>query len=154
MEAVIFVGIQAAGKSSFYRERFFTTHMRINLDMLKTRPREAVFLRACLDTRQPFVVDNTNLTAEDRARYIEPAQAAGFRVTGYYFQSEAAACIRRNSARPAAAQVPAKAIGGAAKRLALPARAEGFDALYYVRLAPEGGFLVEEWVADLPAPLV
>jgi len=37
MEAVIFVGLQAAGKSTFYRERFFDTHVRINLDMLRTR---------------------------------------------------------------------------------------------------------------------
>jgi transcriptional regulator with XRE-family HTH domain len=37
VEAIIFVGIQASGKSTFYRERFFDTHLRINLDMLKTR---------------------------------------------------------------------------------------------------------------------
>ena len=36
MEAVLFVGLQASGKSTFYRERFFRTHVRINLDMLKT----------------------------------------------------------------------------------------------------------------------
>jgi len=36
MEAVIFTGIQAVGKSTFYKEHFFTTHVRINLDMLKT----------------------------------------------------------------------------------------------------------------------
>ena len=40
MEMVLFVGIQATGKSSFYLERFFRTHVRINLDMLKTHHRE------------------------------------------------------------------------------------------------------------------
>ena len=40
MEAVILIGIQGSGKSTFYRERFFDTHVRINLDMLKTRQRE------------------------------------------------------------------------------------------------------------------
>jgi predicted kinase len=40
MEAVIFVGIQASGKSTFYCQRFFATHMRISLDMLRTRRRE------------------------------------------------------------------------------------------------------------------
>jgi hypothetical protein len=34
MEAVILTGIQAAGKSTFYQERFSGTHVRINLDML------------------------------------------------------------------------------------------------------------------------
>ena len=39
MEAVVFTGIQASGKSTFYRERFFHTHLRISLDLLKTRGR-------------------------------------------------------------------------------------------------------------------
>ncbi|HZC19556.1 MAG TPA: hypothetical protein VE225_07575, partial [Rubrobacteraceae bacterium] len=69
MEAVVFVGIQASGKTSFYRERFFDTHLRINLDMLKTRRREQIFLRACIEAGQPFVVDNTNPSARERARY-------------------------------------------------------------------------------------
>ena len=46
MEAVIFVGLQASGKSTFYRERFSRTHVRINLDMLKTRHRETLAWRA------------------------------------------------------------------------------------------------------------
>jgi hypothetical protein len=58
MEAIIFIGIQGLGKSSFYRERFFNTHIRINLDMLKTRRREQLLLQACLNAKQPFVVDN------------------------------------------------------------------------------------------------
>ena len=70
MEAIIFVGIQASGKSTFYRERFFDTHLRINLDMLKTRYREQLILRACIEAKQPFVVDNTNPSVEERARYI------------------------------------------------------------------------------------
>lgn len=41
MEAVILCGIQASGKSAFYSERFFHTHVRINLDMLRTRRRES-----------------------------------------------------------------------------------------------------------------
>lgn len=30
MEAVVFIGLQASGKSSFYKERFFSTHVRIS----------------------------------------------------------------------------------------------------------------------------
>lgn len=30
MEAVLLIGVQATGKSSFYKERFFNTHIRIN----------------------------------------------------------------------------------------------------------------------------
>ena len=50
MEAVIFVGLQGAGKSTFYKERFLDTHPRLSLDMLKTRHREKRFLMACVET--------------------------------------------------------------------------------------------------------
>jgi predicted kinase len=40
MQAIIFMGIQACGKSTFYHHKFALTHVRINLDMLKTRHRE------------------------------------------------------------------------------------------------------------------
>jgi predicted kinase len=83
VEAVVFVGIQASGKSSFYRARFFDTHLRVNLDMLKTRHREQLLLRSCIEVKQPFVVDNTNPSIEERARYIELARSGGFRVVGY-----------------------------------------------------------------------
>ena len=86
MEAVIFIGIQGSGKSTFYKERFVDTHIRINLDMLKTRHREQYLVNACIVAKQAFVVDNTNPTRADRSRYIEPAKAAGFKVIGYYFQ--------------------------------------------------------------------
>src|SRR6266853_479136 len=79
MEAVIFVGVQGSGKTTFYRDRFFETHVRINLDMLKTRHREQLLLAACLAAKQPFVVDNTNPLPSDRARYIGVAREAGFR---------------------------------------------------------------------------
>ena len=75
MEAVIFMGIQGSGKSSFFRERFFSTHVRISLDLLKTRFREQTFLDACLQTEQRFVIDNTNPTRGERQRYIAAAKA-------------------------------------------------------------------------------
>ena len=93
MEAVIFIGIQGSGKSSFYKGRFFDTHVRINLDMLKTKHRQHLLLSACIEARQPFVVDNTNVTAAARAYFIAPAKAAGFRVTGYYFRSDVKAAL-------------------------------------------------------------
>jgi hypothetical protein len=145
MEAVIFTGIQASGKSSFYRERFFATHVRISLDLLRTRHRERSLLAWCLDHQQPFVVDNTNPTATERAVYIGPALAAGFRVTGYYFESNLPASIRRNGGREGAARVPPAAIGGTKRRLELPAPAEGFAALYFVRIDDDSRFVVEEW---------
>jgi predicted kinase len=145
MQAVIFVGMQAVGKSTFFQRRFFRTHVRINLDMLRTRHRERLMVQACLNAKQSFVVDNTNPTVADRERYIPAAKAAGFEVIGYYFQSDVDACLARNEGRPNNEQVPEAAILGTYKRLEIPAMREGFDQLYYVRTDKDGEFIVEEW---------
>jgi predicted kinase len=145
VEAVIFIGVQASGKSTFFRERFSDSHVRINLDMLRTRHREARLLQACLETQQPFVADNTNPDVEDRRRYIEPAKAAGFRVTGYYFQSKIEDLINRNLSRPHGERIPEAGILGTYSRLVIPKLSEGFDDLHYVRMVAGGGFEVLEW---------
>lgn len=139
------MGIQAAGKSSFYRARFSNTHLRINLDMLKTRHREQLIFQACLQAKQPFVIDNTNPAALDRQRYLEPAKKAGFRCVGYYFSSRVEAALERNRGRAPEEQVPDAAILGAAGKLERPSLAEGFDELFYVELSSPEGFAVKEW---------
>jgi len=144
MQLVIFIGIQASGKSSFFKERFFDTHVRINMDMLNTRHREQVLFEACLRGKQPMVIDNTNPSIEDRRRYIEPARAAKFSVTGYYFQSVIDAALARNAARGEQA-VPERGVRGTYSKLVLPSATEGFDQRFYVRLHPEGGFIVLPW---------
>jgi predicted kinase len=151
MEAVILIGLPAAGKSTFYQQRFLGTHVRINLDMLKTRRREAVFVDRCLQTRQSFVVDNTNITVTDRARYIRPAKAAGFRVIGYYFSSGVKDCLARNAQRSDRQRVPPPALYRAIRRLEIPRMEEGFDELYEVQPNGEGGFVVERLHVD-PIP--
>ncbi|GAB4386314.1 MAG: hypothetical protein Kow00121_52690 [Elainellaceae cyanobacterium] len=143
MQAVIFAGIQASGKSTFYSYRFFQTHLRINLDMLKTRHREKRLLETCLEIGQPFVVDNTNPTPVDRNRYIEPAQRYRFRIIGYYFEPDLVGSIQRNQTRTLKQQVPEKGIRGTYRQLVIPGYAEGFDELYRVRLIPEREFAVE-----------
>jgi len=142
MEAVIFIGLQASGKSSFYKERFFSTHVRISLDLLRTRYREQKFMAACLETQQRFVIDNTNPTREERARYINAAKAAKYSIVGYYFRSKVEECLTRNGQR--SLRVPDVGILSTAKKLEQPSLAEGFDMLKYVRLT-QAGFDVEEW---------
>ena len=142
MEAIIFTGLQGAGKSSFYKDRFFSTHVRISLDLLRTRNREELLLAFCLETQQRFVIDNTNPTRDDRTKYIGRSKEAGFRVIGYYFRSKVEECLQRNEGRTDA--VPDVAIPATAKKLEIPTMDEGFDQLWYVRI-DDGQFVVEEW---------
>lgn len=145
MEAIIFIGIQGVGKSTFYRDYFFNTHIRINMDMLKTRHREQIFLQACLEGKQPFVVDNTNPTFEDRQRYIIPAKAYKFRVIAYYFPADLEQCKQRNSQRQPKQIVPLVGLLGTYKKLVIPNWTEGFDAIYTVKSELNYSFIVEEW---------
>ena len=144
MEAVIFTGIQATGKSSFYLEQFYATHIRLNLDMLKTRHREKVLLEACLTAKQSFVVDNTNPLKLDRKKYIDQIRQHGFEITGYYFQSNLEACLARNRERTGKSRVPDAAVLATYKKMELPEYSEGYDRLYYVSLE-NGRFAVAEY---------
>ncbi len=143
MEVVILIGIQGAGKSTFCQQRFFDTHIRINLDMLKTRRREACIVDACFGSRQRFVVDNTNPTQYDRSRYITTAKAAGFTVVGYYFEPDVNACDERNRKRPSAQVVPGFVLKATCDKMQKPSLEEGFDKLYSVRVSASGTFIVE-----------
>jgi predicted kinase len=142
---VLFIGIQATGKSSFYLERFLRTHVRVNLDMLRTHHREDLLVRACLEGKTPFVVDKMNLTRGDRAAYIGPAKAAGFRICGYFFDSSLAGALQRNARRDSADRVPEPGLMGASRRLESPSCSEGFDQLFCVRMDGQGGFSVQEF---------
>ena len=145
MEVVIFVGIQGAGKSTFFKQRFFDTHVRINLDMLRTKNREKLLFEACLEAKQKCVVDKTNLTREEREKYIVEAKRFGFKVVGYYFRADLKKAIERNDQRIGAAKVPEKGILSAFKRLQIPTFDEGFDELFYVSISEENKFVVENW---------
>jgi predicted kinase len=144
MEAVILMGIQGSGKSTFYKERFSGTHTRINLDELKTRAHERQVFLDCLREKRSFVVDNTNTKATDRARYVVPARAAGYRVVGYFLESSLKDAIRRNGQRVGKAKVPVPAIVGALRRLEPMLKEEGFDQIFRVKNLEDGKCEVEE----------
>ncbi|MDB5249801.1 MAG: polynucleotide kinase, 3-phosphatase-like [Segetibacter sp.] len=143
MEAIIFCGIQASGKTTFYKEHFFKTHLRISLDLLNTRLKENIFLQTCFTTHQRFVIDNTNATKKARLGYIEKAKTYKFKVIGYYFHSSLGEAIMRNKNRAGKELVPVAGIGGTLKRLEVPAFEEGFDELYKVKII-ENRFVIEQ----------
>lgn len=147
MEAIIFVGIQASGKSSLYFEKLSKTHLRLNLDMLKTRHRETILLDACIKAKQPIVIDNTNPTKEDRKRYIEKLKSNNFKIIGYYFKSSIEECLYRNNQREGKEKIPEVGIKGTYNKLELPEYSEGFDELYYISI--EKNFKIDGWKNEI-----
>jgi predicted kinase len=112
--------------------------------MLRTRKREQQLLTACLDAGQSFVVDNTNPQASDRARYVGPARAKGFRVIAYFFDVPLHDAMNRNNQRKLRQKIPAVAVAGTHKKLEPPTKTEGFDQIFTVQVAEPGGFFVTE----------
>jgi predicted kinase len=144
VECVILVGLPAAGKSTFYQQRFAATHLHISRDLWPKsadKPaRQARELKSALAAGRSVVVDNTSPTAADRAVIIAAAREHGARVIGYFFASTTREAIGRNRAREGKARVPDVAIFTTAKRLVAPLKDEGFDELYEVKIAGDGRF--------------
>lgn len=148
MEAILFCGIQATGKTTFFTEHFLQTHVRISLDLLNTRNRERRFLETCIDTQQAFVVDNTNPGKVDRLPFINAAKEAGYKVIGYYFQSKINDALSRNSSRTGKERIPEKGIRGTFSKLEIPSFEEGFDELFYVEVS-ENSFIIKNWTNEI-----
>ena len=140
-------GLQGSGKTTLYRDRWLETHVRISMDLLRARPREVALLELCLSTRQPFVVDNTNPTVADRARYVGPARVAGFKVVGYLVDASPGEALAGNAQR--SRRVPERGVIGTARRFVRPAPEEGFDELWHA-VAADGAFRVEPLVTTPP----
>ena len=153
-ELILFIGLQGAGKSSFYRANFAGTHDWVSKDRFPNNRnparRQRQLIEEALGAGRSVVVYNTNPSAADRAEPIALARSLGATVVGYYFESRLAECLERNRQRQGKARVPDAALYAARKRLSLPSLAEGFDQLYYVRLLGEGRFEVLDWNEELP----
>lgn len=143
-KAIIFMGIQASGKSTFYHRTLAGEYVHINLDTLHTRNRERLLLEECFREGRSFVVDNTNPAVADREKYISAAKKCGYEIEGYFFQSVIVDCMARNRLRDGKACVPDKAVACTSNRLEMPSYQEGFDRLYFVRIE-QGEFVVEQW---------
>lgn len=148
MQAIIFIGIQATGKSTFYKTHFFNSHVRISMDLLNTRNKERKFLETCFQTHTQFVVDNTNPSLADRKKYIDRAKENKYEVVGYYFSSSLKEALRRNQLRTGKEKIPEAGIRGCLRRLGMPQKVEGFDKLYFVKLSKDG-FIVTDWKDEI-----
>jgi predicted kinase len=148
------IGLQASGKSTFYRVRFQDTHTHVSNDNFqnnrnKERRTEALISRSLAEGRS-VVVDNTHPSRASRRPVIESARAHGARVIGYYFESRVDACLSRNEARDAASRVPPVAIYSTVNALEHPSLDEGFDELWFVRWTSVERYEIEPWKTPPP----
>ncbi|MDN5650233.1 MAG: ATP-binding protein [Acinetobacter sp.] len=142
MQLILFTGVQASGKSTFYQQYFYHTHLRINLDMLKTRHREKILFEAAIASKTKIVIDNTNMSKADRARYIQLAKTAGFEIISYYFETDLDSTLQRNAQREGKANITEKGVKATFYKLEVPNRSEGFDALFKVNMIENNGFSI------------
>ena len=166
VELILFVGVQASGKTTFYRRRMQASHIHVSLDNWRgkgnVRGREERAIRAGLAAAaqsggavRGVVVDNTNTARQTRARYFEMARAftastgCPVRAIAYWFDCPLPECLARNADRPMKSPagqpyfVPAEVIASFSEMLEPPGRGEGFDEIWRIRPAPQREFLVE-----------
>jgi predicted kinase len=144
---VIFTGLPASGKTTFYLKRFAATHRHISKDHWPNASRKGArqeeAVRQALAAGVSVVVDNTNPSLEERAAIIAIAREYGARVIGYYFTAATREAVGRNRGREGKQRVPDVAIFTTAKRMVPPTSEEGFDELYTVSIDEEGSYKVE-----------
>jgi len=136
-ELVIFIGLPAAGKSTYYRQHFAATHVHVSKDLMpKTKRSDAVMMteiETALAAGKSVVVDNTNPSIEVRAPLIALGRRYRARIIALYFEVEAKTALARNRAREGVARVPDVAIFATRKKLVPPAIEEGFDEVIVVK---------------------
>lgn len=148
MEVIVLVGLPAAGKSTFFRERFAETHVHISKDLFPSSRRPANtqdrMLREALEAGRDVVIDNTNASVEERAPILATAKEYEAKTVVYILPGKVEGCRERNALREGKARIPLVGIYATAKRMRFPAVEEGFDERYRVDLT-ESGFQVRPW---------
>lgn len=149
MELIILMGLQASGKSTFYRTHFADTHEHISKDLLSAssnkNKKQAERIERALQEQCSVVVDNTNARLQDRLALIDLGRRYGATIIGYYFQPDVVSSRKRNIQRTGKAQVPDKVIFITASKFMPPSYMEGYDRLYYVRIAEDSTIENPEW---------
>lgn len=140
LEVIIFVGLQAAGKSTYYLANLAATHVHVSKDRMRnTRDRDARqqrLIAEALAAGRPVVVDNTHPTRDVRAPLIAQARAHGARVVAYYFETTVRDAVARNRRREGKARVPDAALFVTAKKMDPPSLSEGFDEVRVIAPLP------------------
>ncbi|MGI5347713.1 AAA family ATPase [Streptomyces sp. CA-250714] len=153
-ELAVLVGLQAAGKSTFYRQHL-AGHTLVSKDRFprsarRKQQRQLRLIDEALSAGQAVAVDNTNPSPREWTPLVLLGRSHGARVTAYWFPPDLAASLRRNAAREGRARVPDVGVHATHERLLRPTPADGFDTVVEVRFDGRGGFDLREVQADAP----
>jgi predicted kinase len=133
---IIFVGLPASGKTTYYRSHFADTHVHVSKDLMpnarRRDDRQEQAITDALESGRSAVVDNTNPSPVVRAPLIALGRQHGARIIAYYFETAVKDCLVRNRQREGKARVPDVAIFVTSKKLVPPAVSEGFDEVHVV----------------------
>ena len=132
---------------SIFCDKNFRGWRVISRDILRTRHREEQLLADTVASRLSCVIDNTNVSRAERAKFITAGKTAGYRIVGYYLQSNIDECLKRNARRTGKARIPDAGVRGRAAQLERPGYAEGFDELFHVAIQ-NGDFVVTPWAEN------
>ncbi len=140
LELIIFVGLQASGKSTYYHTHLAATHVHVSKDLMpnasRRDDRQMRLIGEALAAGRSVAVDNTNPTPAVRAPLMALGRRYGARVVACFFETTVKDAVTRNRAREGKARVPDVAIFVTAKKLVPPSFAEGFDEVRVIATPP------------------
>jgi len=143
VELIIFVGLQASGKSTFYHANLAATHVHVSKDLMPNArnkdAKQTELISAALAGGRSVVVDNTSPTPFERAPLIALARRFGARTSAYFFEAAVKDAVARNRLREGRARVPDVAILMTARKIVPPSLEEGFDEVRVIAPIPVTG---------------
>ncbi|WP_327580759.1 ATP-binding protein [Nonomuraea sp. NBC_00507] len=145
-EVAVLIGLQASGKSAFYRRCLASTHAHVTKDDFPNarhrQRRQLRLIREALEEDRKVAVDNTNPSPEEWRPLIVAGREHGARVVAYWFPPNLKGSLQRNAERLGRARVPEVGVFSTFRRLRRPRVADGFDEVSVVEFDGRGGFLV------------
>ncbi|MET9515721.1 ATP-binding protein [Streptomyces sp. NPDC002994] len=149
----VLVGLQAAGKSTFYGQYLSGSHTLVSKDLFprgarNKQQRQMRLVEESLTAGRSVALDNTNPSPDEWGPLVAVAHAHEATVTAYWFPPDVEGSLRRNAAREGRDRVPDVGIFATLKRLRKPALCDGFDAVMEVRFDGHGGFEARELLGD------
>jgi hypothetical protein len=146
VDVVILIGLQASGKTTFYRHRLAADHVHVSKDAFPNarnrQRRQMRLIHDALAAGRSVAVDNTNPSPEEWQPIIAAAREHAARVVGYWFPPDVTVSMSRNSARPGKTRVPDVGVYATLTRLRRPRLVDGFDELHVVESDGTGGFTI------------